>query len=72
MNDVYLYYVDLPPGIHEMICPCLDGYTVYLSNADDTETQRKSYAHALLHIKNHDFEKENVQEIESSAHQGEI
>ena len=72
MNDVFLYYADLPPGIHEMVCPCPDGYTIYLSTADNVETQRMSYAHALSHIQGNDFEKENVQEIEASAHQGEI
>ena len=65
MNDVFVYLVDLPPGVHEMISTCLDGYTVYINSADAHNVQEKSYLHALEHIRRRDFEKTNVQEIES-------
>jgi len=68
MTDVFVYLVDLPPGIHEMTAPCIDGYTVYLNSADGAEVREKSYLHALEHIRNGDFEKSDVQAIERRTH----
>ena len=68
MEDVYVYFVQLPDGVKEMVTPCLDGHTVYIDDRLD-ETQRlKEYRHALRHIVGLDFEKGNVQEIEKKAH----
>lgn len=71
MSEIYVYHVDLPPGIHEMVCPCIDGYTIYLSISDDDEKQRNALRHALYHIKMNDFEKTDIQMIEGQAHEGE-
>ena len=68
-DNVYVYIVDLPVGITEMVTPCLDGYTIYLNSRMSTEAQRQGYLHALFHIQNHDFEREDdIQKIESEAH----
>ena len=68
MDDIFTYCIQLPPGIHEMVVPCCDGYTVYLNIDDDTDRRKKSWQHAMTHIKNGDFEKECVQDIEITAH----
>ena len=69
MDDVFVYVVDLPPGINEMVVPCTDGnYTVYLSAKLNDEGQRKAYEHAMWHINHNDFQKDNVQQIEVEAH----
>lgn len=69
MDDIYTYIVKLPPKINEMVTPCVDGYTVYISIDLDHEDQLKAYDHAVEHIKNNDFaSEENVQAIEAKAH----
>lgn len=45
-----------------------DSYTIFLNARLSQESQIKSYYHALQHIKNSDFEKEDVQTIEAEAH----
>jgi len=73
MNDnIYVYIVDLPPKVHEVVLPCLTGYTIYLDEKDSYEERLTAYKHALSHIKKHDFEKTDVQEIESEAHRNDI
>jgi hypothetical protein len=52
-----------------MVCPCADGnYTIYINDRLDHEHRQQAYRHALRHIEQNDFEKENVQEIEEEAH----
>ena len=69
MDDVFVYLrEDMPCGVSEMVTPCPDGYTVYINASLDQEHRMRAYEHALSHIKNNDFEKNDVQEIESSAH----
>lgn len=53
----------------ELVTPNEDGtYTVLINARMSYETQRKALLHALGHIFNDDFEKENVQQIEAAAH----
>ena len=68
MDDVYVYLEPLPDGINEMITPCFGGYTIYLDPRQSFESMRDSYKHALSHIEHNDFEREDVQEIETKAH----
>lgn len=70
MNDVYVYLVSLPAGIHEMVASGVDGYTVYIDEKLSEPGRLEAYRHALRHIINNDFEKESVQEIEFEAHFG--
>ena len=70
MEDVYVYLVNLPDGIHEMVASGVDGYTIYIDEKLSDVGRMKAYEHALRHIKNGDFEKESVQEIEYEAHYG--
>ena len=68
MDNIYIYCVDMPPNVHEMVIPCLDGFTIYLDIKEDETTTKKRLEHALKHIDHHDFEKSDVQLIESEAH----
>lgn len=66
--SVYPYIVDIP--VREMVVPCIDGHTVYISDKLTKEGQLKAYEHALKHIySEEDFEPgEDVQEIEGRTH----
>lgn len=56
------------PGT-ELVMQNEDGsYTVLINAKISYEHQLKAYAHALKHIKQGDFEKTNVQHIETIAH----
>ncbi len=68
MDDVFVYYVAMPPHIKEFVSPCLDGYTVYINDQLSKEEQLSAYYHAMVHIVNHDFEKYDVQQLEMAAH----
>lgn len=68
MGEVFVYLVELPPGINEMVTPCADGWTIYI-DIDLTEPEReKAFKHAMGHIENGDFEQDDVQAIEAIAH----
>lgn len=43
-------------------------YTILINARSAPNKQLEAYQHALEHIKNEDFQKENVQQIEFSAH----
>lgn len=69
-DNIYLYLTKFPgTRIREAVLPCADGYTVYLDDRLTYEQQREAFAHAMFHIKNRDFEKSDVGEIERIAHQ---
>ena len=68
MDNLYIYIMYLPRHVNEIITPCLDGYTVYIDAKLSQEGQREALDHALWHVRNHDFEREDVQEIEYFAH----
>lgn len=67
-DDIYTYSADLPIGVKEIVTPCLDGYTVYVNSRYTRETQTGSYLHAVGHIECEDWERQDVQEIESRQH----
>ena len=66
--DIYVYFVHMPPKTHEIVLPCLDGYTVYIDESLDQQARLRSYRHAVQHIMQMDFEKESVQKIETERH----
>lgn len=71
MDDIYTYVTDLPPGVHEMVAPCITGFTIYLNSKDSFENRRKHYCHAIKHILNKDHERVLVRDIEIRAHKKE-
>jgi len=68
MDNVYVYLVDLPGPVNEAVTPCEDGYTIYIDPRQSDDGIHRSYDHAIGHIRERDFEKEDVQEIEGNAH----
>ena len=69
MVDIFVYFTRLPHGVPEMVVPCADGYTIYISDQLTPERQRDKYAHAMHHILNGDHDAcGDVQQIESEAH----
>ncbi len=68
MDDVFTYCVSLPPKVKGFTVPCADGYTIYLNKNLTHEAMLKTYQHELNHVTGRDFEKSNVQAIESTAH----
>ena len=69
MEDINRQLLDMDTKIPEhLIKNNDDSYTVFLNARLSQESRLKSYYHALQHIAEHDFEKENVQEIEWETH----
>lgn len=68
MDDVFVYYKELPDGINEAIMSCNGGYTVYIDPRQSQDGIISSYMHALKHIYGVDFNLMDVQEIEGKAH----
>lgn len=68
MDDVFVYLVDLPSHVQEMVVPCVDGFTIYIDSKLDEACRFDAYIHALYHIRNGDFEKSDADSIEQDAH----
>lgn len=67
--DINVCLIDFPCPGEEMIIPNDDtSYTVLINTRLSRERQIEAYWHAIRHLKNNDFEKTDVQEIESNAH----
>lgn len=65
-NELMVVYIALPEGVDEMVTPNPDGtHTVFISTSLCEEKQRMAFDHAVSHICRQDFEKEDVQEIET-------
>lgn len=71
MDDIFIYITALPPGMNEAVLPCSDGYTIYINDALDDQQRAQALNHAMKHIYNNDFRKEDVQKIEMDAHANE-
>lgn len=55
--------------VNEVVTENEDGsYTVFINTRLNYEQQMKAYLHAMKHITGDDFQKDDVQEIECSAH----
>ena len=70
IDNVFTYLVDFQqiPG-EELVTENDDGsYTILINSRISYERQITAYQHAIGHIVNHDFEKEDVQQIEAVAH----
>ena len=68
-NRIFTYLIDMPTKVHEVVCPCADGYTIYLNSKLSYQDRVKAYTHALRHIESDDFlSEEDIQAIEARAH----
>ena len=68
MDNTYVYIVRLPDQVNEIVLPCADGYTIYVNEMLDETGRLEAYRHAVDHIKNNDWNKSDVQHIETIAH----
>jgi hypothetical protein len=70
LYDIQIRILDFPTTkVTETVTHNADGsYTIFLNSRMTQERQLESYLHAMRHITNNDFEKTDVQEIESEAH----
>ena len=69
LENIYIYPHDLELGVYEQVIQNPDdSYTILVNSRYNHETQVKAYLHALEHIRCHDFEKTDVQQIEEAAH----
>ena len=71
--DINTQLIDMDVLIGEQIVKNRDdSHTISLNSRLSHERQQEAYIHALNHIINTDFEKKNVQDIETCAHNREI
>lgn len=69
MEEINVQLLDMDTKIPEQLVKNDDdSYTIFLNARLSQESHLKSYFHALEHIRENDFEKENVQQIEAEAH----
>lgn len=68
VDEIHVYYHNLPDGVNEAVLSCIGGYTIYIDPRQSEDGIRRSYNHAIQHIRNGDFERSDVQETETEAH----
>lgn len=69
LEDINVQLMDMDTMVPEQLVKNDDdSYTIFLNARLSQESRLKSYYHALRHIIENDFQKEDVQEIESKAH----
>ncbi len=67
--DYNIQFIDMN-NIPETVCPNADGsYTIFVNSKLTVERQQESALHALFHILQNDFEKNDVDVIEQKAHE---
>lgn len=65
---IRVVYADLPPKVKGFTVLNDDFYTIVLNHNLTREQNEVTYKHELQHIKNRDFEKMDIQDIEYLAH----
>lgn len=70
-EDIFVEIVDLKDSTaEEVVVKNDDGsYTVFINARIAYERQQEALEHAMRHIDNNDFSKEDIQQIEAVAHQ---
>ena len=73
MEDISVHFVDFHgTSIDEQVILNQDGsYTILIDARASYEAQAEAYEHAMSHIRNMDFQKDVVQQIEAAAHRDE-
>lgn len=71
MDDIYVYVVNLPDHIDEMVTPCEDGYTVYINKKLSEHRASLALRHAIGHVARCDWARDDIQNIEREAHHDE-
>lgn len=70
MDNVFVYIIAMDPLIKEQVVSNPDGtFSVFINDYLSPERRLKAFNHALSHIKNGDFDRnEDVDIIECKAH----
>lgn len=69
MDELNVKLLDMDVRIPEhLVKNSDDSYTIFLNARLSYESRLKSYYHALKHIEENDFKKDDVQKIETEAH----
>lgn len=69
-EDVFVEIIDMDTTAEEMVTENADGsYTIFINARIAFNRQQEAVEHAIRHIKDQDFEKTDVQQIEAVAHQ---
>lgn len=68
-ENIFVYFMNMDVHVPEHVVKNKDGtYTILLNARLTYEANMQSYKHAVSHILNGDFEKENVDKIEYNRH----
>ena len=68
-DNVNVVMLDMDLMVHEQITKNNDdSFTIFLNSKLTSEARLIAYEHAMQHIRNKDFDKNNVDEIELDAH----
>lgn len=69
MYDFNIVLIDMDTMVGESIFKNHDGsFSIFVNTRWSTEAQRRCVLHAFDHVRHHDWEKYDVQEIECEAH----
>lgn len=67
--DFNIVLIDVDTEIGETICKNADdSYTIFINSRQSLDMQRYCINHAFAHVRNDDWSKHDVQEIEHEAH----
>ncbi len=70
MYDFNIILMDMDEMVGETICKNADdSYTIFVNSKWSAEMQRYCVLHAFDHVRHHDWEKYDVQEIERERHE---
>ena len=62
-----VYFLDMDTAVEEEVHPNEDGsYTIIINSRISYERQMRAYQHAIKHIMDDDFNKENADDIEKA------
>ena len=68
-RDIGVHIIDMDPMIREHVISNEDGsFSIFLNAKMNKETQIEAYYHALHHIANDDFYKDDADAVEAAAH----
>ncbi|MDO4325145.1 MAG: hypothetical protein Q4E24_03765 [bacterium] len=66
-EDIGVHFLNMPTKVKEQVVFNEDGsFTIFINARLTYEQQMQAYQHALLHIMEHDFEKESADDIEKA------
>ena len=69
METINVILIDLDTMVGETICKNADdSFTIFINSRWSSEMQKQCFCHALDHIRNNDWEKDDADSIEGARH----